>query len=361
MLRFAVQKIADFRSRSSSQVVDFLLRCRGLFPWSCCSADHRVSPVAPVHVVDVPVMQVVQLPRWFAVLGHAGDMPVVAGSTTGRTAPAAEPAAISFTVPLTGSTIDATAAIMTSYSSSADGPDSGPLCAADGSYDSVWDSVKPMTGKYFNYFQYQEFVGCVCMLNFWFSSIDEICPDNYNYSRFMLKDKCRSERWELYLYGDMTIKVMESRRAEHCGVLRSCSSWCDFFGPCTTPPHARQREEKTEEKKTRQDKTRQRREERGDKTEDTRPKTEDRREEDRREEDGRRKRRGQKRRGQRTEEKRSQDRRQKTEDRRQKREDERREERRREKMKETREEIRRSRDQEKMKLNCLINCPPSGN
>ena len=65
-----------------------------------------------------------------------------------------------------------------------------------------------MTGKYFNYFQYQEFVGCVCMLNFWFSSIDEICPDNYNYSRFMLKDKCRSEKWKLYLYGDMTIKVM---------------------------------------------------------------------------------------------------------------------------------------------------------
>ena len=77
MLCVAVQKTADFRSRSSSQVVDFLLRCRGLFPWSCCSADHRVSPVAPVHVVDVPVMQVVQLPRWFAVLGHADDMPVV--------------------------------------------------------------------------------------------------------------------------------------------------------------------------------------------------------------------------------------------------------------------------------------------
>ena len=77
MLRFAVQKTADVRSRSSLQVVDFLLRCRGLFPWSCCSADHRVSPVAPVHVVDVPVMQVVQLPRWFAVLGHADDMPVV--------------------------------------------------------------------------------------------------------------------------------------------------------------------------------------------------------------------------------------------------------------------------------------------
>ena len=28
-------------------------------------------------MVDVPVMQVVQLPRWLAVLGHADDMPVV--------------------------------------------------------------------------------------------------------------------------------------------------------------------------------------------------------------------------------------------------------------------------------------------
>ena len=34
-------------------VVDFLFAVRGLFPWSC-SADHSVSPVAPVHVVDVP-------------------------------------------------------------------------------------------------------------------------------------------------------------------------------------------------------------------------------------------------------------------------------------------------------------------
>ena len=77
-----------------------------------------------------------------------------------------------------------------------------------GAYDSVRDSVKPMTGNYlFNYFQYQDFVGCVCMLNYWFSSNDEICPDNYNYSRFKLKDKCRSEKWELILYGVMTIKV----------------------------------------------------------------------------------------------------------------------------------------------------------
>ena len=43
------------------------------------------------------------------------------------------------------------------------------------------------------------------MLNYWFSSNDDICPDNYNYSRFTLKDKCRSEKWEVYLYGGMTI------------------------------------------------------------------------------------------------------------------------------------------------------------
>ena len=65
-----------------------------------------------------------------------------------------------------------------------------------------------MTGKFiFNFFQYQEVVGCVCMLNYWFSSNDDICPDKSYYSRFKLKDKCRSEKWEVYLYGDMTIKV----------------------------------------------------------------------------------------------------------------------------------------------------------
>ena len=51
-----------------------------------------------------------------------------------------------------------------------------------GAYDSLWDSVMPITGKYtIYYFQYQEDVGCVCMLNDWFSSILEICPDNYYY------------------------------------------------------------------------------------------------------------------------------------------------------------------------------------
>ena len=87
------------------------------------------------------------------------------------TAPVAEPTVMSFTVPLNGYTIVATATVVTSYSSSADCPDSAALCAAGvfasrcrvvvgffspgGAFDSVWDSVKPMTGKYFfNYFQY---------------------------------------------------------------------------------------------------------------------------------------------------------------------------------------------------------------
>ena len=82
----------------------------------------------------------------------------------------------------------------------------------DGAYDSALDSVKPMIGKFFfNYFQYQEVVGCICTLNYWFSSHDEICPDNYNYSRFKLKDKCRSEKWELNLYGDKTIQVVRAQ------------------------------------------------------------------------------------------------------------------------------------------------------
>ena len=72
--------------------------------------------------------------------------------------------------------------------------------------------MKPVSGKYFfNYFQYQEVVGCICMLNYCFSSYDGYCPDNYNYSRFKLTVQCRSEKWELYLYGDMTIIVDRGR------------------------------------------------------------------------------------------------------------------------------------------------------
>ena len=42
-----------------------------------------------------------------------------------------------------------------------------------GAYDSAFGTcVKPMTGNTLvNYFQYQEYVGCICKLNFWLSSI----------------------------------------------------------------------------------------------------------------------------------------------------------------------------------------------
>ena len=63
---------------------------------------------------------------------------------------------------------------------------------------SVWNSVKPMTGKFF-LFPVPRVVVCVCMLNGWFSSNDEICAANFIYFRFKLKDKCRSAKWEVYL------------------------------------------------------------------------------------------------------------------------------------------------------------------
>ena len=117
----------------------------------------------------------------------------------------------------------ATAAVVTSCSSSANCRSSaaplccGVVCAAmscggkyfspDGAYDFAWDSVKPMKGTYtINFIQYP-FVECVCKLNDWISCNDDVCADNYNFFRFKLQDKCCSEKWELYLYSDMTIKV----------------------------------------------------------------------------------------------------------------------------------------------------------
>ena len=83
----------------------------------------------------------------------------------------------------------------------------GGFCSPDCAYDSVWDKVKPMTGNFFfNFFQYQEFVGFVCMLNYWFSNNDTICADIYFFP-VHVEGKCRSEKLELYLYGHMTIKV----------------------------------------------------------------------------------------------------------------------------------------------------------
>ena len=119
------------------------------------------------------------------------------------TAPVAEPIVMSFTVPLVGSIIAATATVVTSFSSLS----RCRVVVRMVLTILIWDSVMPVTGNSSYYFQYQGFVGCICMLNFWFSSNDEICADNYYYTRFKLTDICRSVKWELYLYGDMTIKV----------------------------------------------------------------------------------------------------------------------------------------------------------
>ena len=80
------------------------------------------------------------------------------------TVPVAEPSVLSFTVPLIGCTIVATASVVTTCASSAGRTDSAaPLCCGgvcvamscgggsfspDGAYDSVWDSVWSITGKY---------------------------------------------------------------------------------------------------------------------------------------------------------------------------------------------------------------------
>ena len=57
---------------------------------------------------------------------------------------------------------------------------------ADGTYDSVWVSVKPVTGNSSYYFQYQR---CwVCLHAEWLvQQHDTICADNYIYFRFKLQ------------------------------------------------------------------------------------------------------------------------------------------------------------------------------
>ena len=63
----------------------------------------------------------------------------------------------------------------------------------DGTFDSVWDYVMLMIGRY------TIFISCtkgtfeyVCMLNDWDCSFDEIFADNFNSSQFRLNGKCRS-------------------------------------------------------------------------------------------------------------------------------------------------------------------------
>ena len=101
-----------------------------------------------------------------------------------------------------------------------------------GAYDSVWDCVRPITGNYLlNYFHYQEVVGCICMLNDWFSSYDEICPHNFYYSRFKLKGKCRSEKLEVYL-DRAHDQYQEDVGASACSMIGSAAT--TVFAPTTT-------------------------------------------------------------------------------------------------------------------------------
>ena len=97
----------------------------------------------------------------------------------------------------------------------------------------LWDSVWPMTGKYsFDYFQYQGDVGCVCMLNDWISSNDVICAVNFFYSRFKLKGQCRSEKWEVYLYGYSRFKLKGQCRSEKWKVYLYGDSRFKLKGQC---------------------------------------------------------------------------------------------------------------------------------
>ena len=131
--------------------------------------------------------------------GHSCSMsmdladPVSSGKCSAAvvfTAPVAEPTVMSFTVPLNGYSIVATATVVTSSSSSAS------VLRECLRRDVVWWWIfhfwwclqfgLGQCDAYdwnflINFFQYQDIVGCVCMLNSWFSSNDEICADNYNY------------------------------------------------------------------------------------------------------------------------------------------------------------------------------------
>ena len=45
------------------------------------------------------------------------------------------------------------------------------------------------------------------MLNDWFSNSDEICADNYKLLPVQIEGQRRSEKWQIYLYGDKSMAV----------------------------------------------------------------------------------------------------------------------------------------------------------
>ena len=158
--------------------------CRAGFPSSCCvpfgcRQAQMLGIMAGMDQKDFAVHVVRELggapgPVHRQSGGHSCFMgmdladPVSSGKYSGIfvfTAPVAEPTVVSFTVPLNGCTIVATATVVTSCCSSTGCPGSaapmfcGGVCVAmscggggftpDGVYDSVWDSVRPMTENTF--------------------------------------------------------------------------------------------------------------------------------------------------------------------------------------------------------------------
>ena len=118
------------------------------------------------------------------------------------TAPVAELILVSFTVPLVGRTFAATAAVVTSCSSSADFPAAGVFasrCRVVVVFYSWWclqfclGQCEAGDWKFF-LFPVSEVVGCVCMLNYWFSSNADISPDNCN---FLVHVEGQVSQWEV--------------------------------------------------------------------------------------------------------------------------------------------------------------------
>ena len=121
------------------------------------------------------------------------------------TAPVAELYVVSFTVPFNDWTIAATATVVISCSSSAD-MCCGSVCVAILCGGGVsWWCLRFCLGQCeaddwkFSFISSSSGRWVYCMLNGWFSSNDDFCPGSFFFSRFKLKDKRRSAKWEVYL------------------------------------------------------------------------------------------------------------------------------------------------------------------
>ena len=141
--------------------------------------------------------------------------PVLSGSTVGpfvSTVPVALLFVLSFTVPWleVPSTLGVfCVALPSSWS-----------FTPDGTYDSVWDCVMPMIGRYtILYFLYHGDVEFVCLLNDWNASSTKLL--------FPVQVGRPVSHWEVevYLYGDMTIPVVVSvSDASRTGMCHRLSS-----------------------------------------------------------------------------------------------------------------------------------------